>query len=80
MTGTAVTEANEFMDIYGLDVMEIPTNVPVARRDLDDEVYRTAEGEVGSHHPRHRKRPEAAAASARRHGLDREERAPVGAA
>ncbi len=42
MTGTAVTEASEFMDIYGLDVLEIPTNVEVARRDLDDEVYRTA--------------------------------------
>jgi len=42
MTGTAATEANEFMDIYGLDVLEVPTNVPVARRDLDDEVYRTA--------------------------------------
>jgi preprotein translocase subunit SecA len=42
MTGTAVTEANEFMDIYGLDVIEIPTNVAVARRDLDDEVYRTS--------------------------------------
>ncbi len=41
MTGTAVTEANEFMDIYTLDVIEIPTNVEVARRDLDDEVYRT---------------------------------------
>jgi preprotein translocase subunit SecA len=42
MTGTAATEANEFMDIYSLDVLEIPTNVEVARRDLDDEVYRTA--------------------------------------
>ncbi len=42
MTGTAATEANEFMDIYGLDVLEIPTNVPVARADLDDEVYRTS--------------------------------------
>ena len=42
MTGTAATEASEFQDIYGLDVVEIPTNVPVARRDLDDEVYRTA--------------------------------------
>ncbi|MFV0297125.1 MAG: preprotein translocase subunit SecA, partial [Hyphomicrobiaceae bacterium] len=42
MTGTAATEANEFMDIYGLEVIEIPTNVPVARADLDDEVYRTA--------------------------------------
>jgi preprotein translocase subunit SecA len=41
MTGTAVTEAEEFMDIYNLDVVEIPTNVPVARKDEDDEVYRT---------------------------------------
>ncbi len=41
MTGTASTEANEFMDIYGLDVVEIPTNVDVARIDEDDEVYRT---------------------------------------
>ncbi len=41
MTGTAVTEADEFMDIYKLDVVEIPTNLPVARIDEDDEVYRT---------------------------------------
>jgi preprotein translocase subunit SecA len=41
MTGTAATEANEFMDIYGLDVLEIPTNLPVARADEDDEIYRT---------------------------------------
>jgi preprotein translocase subunit SecA len=43
MTGTAMTEAAEFMDIYKLDVLEIPTNVPVARLDHDDEVYRTEE-------------------------------------
>ena len=43
MTGTAMTEAAEFMDIYKLDVLEIPTNVPVARIDADDEVYRTAD-------------------------------------
>ena len=42
MTGTAATEANEFMEIYGLDVVEIPTNLPVARLDEDDETYRTA--------------------------------------
>ncbi len=42
MTGTASTEANEFMDIYGLDVLEIPTNQPVGRLDEDDEIYRTA--------------------------------------
>jgi preprotein translocase subunit SecA len=41
MTGTAMTEAAEFLDIYKLDVLEIPTNVPVARKDADDEVYRT---------------------------------------
>jgi preprotein translocase subunit SecA len=41
MTGTAATEAEEFMDIYKLDVVEIPTNVPVQRLDEDDEVYRT---------------------------------------
>ena len=43
MTGTAMTEAAEFMDIYKLDVLEIPTNVPVSRIDADDEVYRTAD-------------------------------------
>lgn len=43
MTGTAMTEANEFRDIYKLEVVEIPTNVPVARKDQDDEIYRTAE-------------------------------------
>jgi preprotein translocase subunit SecA len=42
MTGTAMTEAGEFQEIYNLEVVEIPTNVPVARRDHDDEVYRTA--------------------------------------
>jgi preprotein translocase subunit SecA len=43
MTGTASTEANEFLDIYGLDVVEIPTNLPVSRVDEDDEIYRTAQ-------------------------------------
>jgi preprotein translocase subunit SecA len=42
MTGTAMTEADEFAEIYKLDVIEIPTNVPVARIDGDDEVYRSA--------------------------------------
>ena len=41
MTGTAMTEASEFMDIYGLEVIEIPTNLPVSRIDEDDEIYRT---------------------------------------
>jgi len=43
MTGTAVTEAEEFASIYNLDVVEIPTNLPVQRIDEDDEVYRTVE-------------------------------------
>jgi len=43
MTGTALTEAEEFGNIYGLEVTEIPTNVPVQRIDEDDEVYRTVE-------------------------------------
>ena len=42
MTGTAATEAEEFMSIYGLGVVEIPTNLPIARADDDDAVYRTA--------------------------------------
>ena len=41
MTGTALTEEQEFRDIYGMDVIEIPTNKPVARIDLDDAVYMT---------------------------------------
>jgi preprotein translocase subunit SecA len=43
MTGTAATEADEFVEIYKLEVVEIPTNKPVRRLDEDDEVYRTAE-------------------------------------
>ena len=42
MTGTAITEAGEFWDIYKLDVVEIPTNRPVARNDMNDRVYKTA--------------------------------------
>jgi len=42
MTGTAMTEAGEFQEIYNLEVVEIPTNMPVTRQDADDEVYRTA--------------------------------------
>ena len=41
MTGTAVTEAGEFWDIYKLDVVEVPTNRPVIRKDMNDRVYRT---------------------------------------
>ncbi|TGT63552.1 preprotein translocase subunit SecA [Mesorhizobium sp. M00.F.Ca.ET.170.01.1.1] len=43
MTGTALTEAEEFANIYNLEVTEVPTNLPVARKDEDDEVYRTVD-------------------------------------
>ena len=43
MTGTASTEADEFMEIYGLGVVEVPTNQPIARVDQDDAVYRTTQ-------------------------------------
>ena len=43
MTGTALTEENEFREIYGMDVIEIPTNMPVIRKDLQDAVYKTKE-------------------------------------
>ena len=42
MTGTALTEAEEFAEIYGLGVVEVPTNKPIAREDRNDQVYRTA--------------------------------------
>jgi preprotein translocase subunit SecA len=60
MTGTAMTEAEEFGDIYKLEVIEIPTNEPVRRDDTDDEVYRTTRekydaivAHVGECHKRH---------------------------
>ena len=48
MTGTAATEASEFMDIYGLDVVEIPTNLDISRLDEDDEVYRSEDEKLGA--------------------------------
>jgi preprotein translocase subunit SecA len=62
MTGTAATEADEFMDIYKLDVVEIPTNLPVARTDEDDEVYRTAKEKYA---PSSSSSPTAASAASR---------------
>ena len=44
MTGTAITEENEFREIYGLDVLEIPTHLPIARVDQPDLVYKTSKG------------------------------------
>ncbi len=46
MTGTALTEEQEFRDIYGMDVIEIPTNRPVIRVDRDDAVYMTKKREI----------------------------------
>ena len=46
MTGTALTEEKEFRNIYGMDVIEIPTNRPVARLDLQDAVYKTKKGKL----------------------------------
>ncbi|WKZ83287.1 MAG: preprotein translocase subunit SecA [Acidimicrobiia bacterium] len=48
MTGTALTEAGEFHEIYGLDVVEVPTNVPVARRDEPDLVYMTEDAKFNA--------------------------------
>ncbi|MGV6803959.1 MAG: preprotein translocase subunit SecA [Ruegeria sp.] len=48
MTGTALTEAEEFAEIYGLGVVEVPTNKPIARLDEDDQVYRTAVEKYGA--------------------------------
>ncbi|TMV07146.1 preprotein translocase subunit SecA [Ruegeria sediminis] len=48
MTGTALTEAEEFSEIYGLGVVEVPTNKPIARLDEDDQVYRTAVEKYGA--------------------------------
>ena len=48
MTGTAMTEAQEFFDIYKLDVVDIPTNVAVERKDLNDQIYRTEKEKVNA--------------------------------
>lgn len=48
MTGTALTEANEFHDIYNLEVIEIPTHKPVSRKDDEDHIYRTEEEKFGA--------------------------------
>ena len=48
MTGTALTEESEFREIYGMDVVEVPTNKPVARQDLQDAVYKTRAGKLSA--------------------------------
>ena len=48
MTGTAMTEAEELLNIYNLDVVEIPTNVPMARKDLNDQIFRTEKEKINA--------------------------------
>lgn len=48
MTGTAYTEAEEFQQIYGLDVIQIPTNKPIRRRDHNDRIYKTEKGKINA--------------------------------
>ncbi len=74
MTGTAMTEADEFAEIYKLDVVEIPTNVPCVRNDEDDEVYRTAAEKYEAVAKLIEEARKARPAGAGRHHLDREER------
>ncbi len=74
MTGTAMTEADEFAEIYKLDVVEIPTNVPVIRKDEDDEVYRTAAEKYEAVATADRRGARKGSAGAGRHHLDREKR------
>ena len=74
MTGTAMTEADEFEQIYKLEVVEIPTNVPVARKDQDDEVYRTRGGKIRGGGEADRGMPGARPAGAGGHHQHREER------
>ena len=80
MTGTALTEATEFMKIYELPVVQIPTNRPMVRADRNDQVYKTKDGKwsavVSEIENRHAARP----AGAGRHDLGRGLRAAVRAA
>ena len=76
MTGTALTEADEFMDIYGLEVLEVPTNKPLIRDDQDDEVYRTNVEKYRSIIALARRLQAARPAGSRRHDVDREIRKP----
>ena len=71
MTGTAATEADELFDIYKLEVVEIPTNLPVARLDEDDEVYRTQTEKYAAILAEIERANSAPAAGAGRHRLDR---------
>ena len=75
MTGTAKTEEREFRDIYGLDVVVVPTNMPMVRKDNSDIVYQVREGEVRGGRRRDHRRAPKGPPGAGRHALDRKERA-----
>ena len=72
MTGTAKTEEKEFVEIYNLHVVEIPTNVDVARDDKNDLIFKSKEGEVRGGHARHQGAPREGTAGARRHDRGRD--------
>ena len=78
MTGTALTEANEFMKIYKLQVVEIPTNRPMVRADRNDQIFKTRDGKWAAVARRDRRAPRGGPARARRHDLGRGLRAAVG--
>ena len=71
MTGTALTEATEFMKIYELPVVQVPTNRPMVRADRNDQVYKTKEGKWTRGGRRDRRAPRGRPARARRHDLRR---------
>ena len=80
MTGTAKTEEKEFVEIYNLHVVEIPTNVPVARLDENDYIFKTKEAKFKAVHRRHRRAPREGPAGPRRHDRRRDVRVPRRAA
>ena len=71
MTGTALTEATEFMKIYELQVVEIPTNRPMVRDDQNDQIYKTKDGKWAAVVERDPGAPRDGPAGARRHDLGR---------
>ena len=80
MTGTAKTEEKEFVEIYNLSVVEIPTNVQVARDDKNDLIFKTVEAKFNAVGERREGAPREGPAGARRHDRRRDVRVPERAA
>ena len=80
MTGTAKTEEKEFVEIYNLNVVEIPTNVPVVRMDKNDLIFKTKEAKFKAVDRRHQRAPREGAARPRRHDRGRDLGVPGAAA